>query len=194
MEKKFEIDGPIETENQNEDTNTHGFGVYIFLVVFVILFLTTASFFVYYQFYIGKINGEYKFNWSLEKGNSGLALVNALNQENKTLKLRLDSLSNGTVKSGQPASGSLFSANVSGEVYYVQLGAFKTFDFTKYEPSLVNMFVDSENGLNKLIVGGFQDFTEACSLRRDLTSAGIKGVWIIKKVDGKRVKFEANCP
>lgn len=194
MEKKFELEGPIEQENRDDGTDTRGNGVYILLVIFIILFLTIASLFVYYQFYVGKINNEYKFNWSLEKKNPGAALVKTLDSENKALKARLDSIAQGLLNPGQVNPCTLFSPNTAGEMYYVQLGAFKSFDFTKYEPSLVNTFVDSENGFNKLIIGGFQDFTEACNLKRDLLGAGFKGVWIIKKVDGQRVQFETTCP
>jgi cell division septation protein DedD len=101
---------------------------------------------------------------------------------------QLDSLKN-IIASSQ----SLFTANTTGEVYYVQIGAFKNIDFQKYDPNLVNMFVEVADGMNKLIIGGFLNFDDACNLRKDIVRIGIKNAFIVKKVDGVRVKFSQWC-
>jgi len=192
MEKKFEIEGPIEQDPQEQDCNCSCTGVYIALVVFIVLFLTTASLFVYYQFYVGKINGDYKFDWSMNKKNTDYAMLKQLSDSNNSLKTKLDNCSASLTASANLSA--LFPNTPGNEMYYVQLGAFRTYDFTKYEPNLVNMFVESTGGLNKLIIGGFQKFTDACELKKDLNGAGFKGIFIVKKVDGKRILFTESCP
>jgi hypothetical protein len=193
MEKKFEFDGAEEQEQAFEKNQSNNTTLSVLLVVFIILFLTCAAFLVYYQFYMGKSGNKFVFNWSLEKKNTAYMAVKGLEQENKLFKARIDSLSSGKAGSFYNQS-SMFTNPSTGEVYCVQIGAFKSFNFNKYEPGMVNMFVDKENGLNKLIIGGFTNFEDACQFRKDLRGSGIKGVFIIKKVDGKKVPFESTCP
>jgi hypothetical protein len=193
MEKKFEIEDLVDQETPEVEHRCNCTASYILMVIFIIFFLTTATLLVYYQFYIGKSDGKYVFDWSLKKKNTSYLVVKKLEKQNKLIQSRLDSCSSGLgISPGSQSS--LFSNPNSGDIYCVQLGAFRSFDFKKYEPSMVNMFVDSENGMNKLIVGGFSEFTDACEFKRDLVNVGIKGVFIIKKVDGKRVTFDSPCP
>lgn len=184
MDTKFEIEGELEEDYEEEDNR--GAGIYILLAVFILLFLVSASLLVYYQFY----KGHGQFEWSLQKNNSGLGnnSVSYLKMQRDSSLTQLDSLKN-IISSSQ----SLFTKATAGEVYYVQIGAFRNSDFTKYDPNMVNMFVEVADGMNKLIIGGFTNFDDACNFRKDIVRIGVKGAFIVKKVDGVRVKFNQWC-
>jgi hypothetical protein len=189
MDTKFEIEGELDEENEEEEVEEsegRGAGIYILLAIFILLFLVSASMLVYYQFY----RGHGKFEWSLQKhptiaADTNLAYI--VMQRDSTLT-QLDSL-----KNLMTSSQSLFTSTTAGEVYYVQIGAFRNTDFTKYDPNLVNMFVEVADGMNKLIIGGFLNFDDACSFRKDIIRIGIRDAFIVKKVDGVRVKFNQWC-
>lgn len=185
MDPKFEIEGELEEEIEEEE-DSRGVGVYILLAVFIFLFLVSASLLVYYQFY----KGHGQFEWLLQKKNApvGDTSVTYIKMQRDSSLTQLDSLKN-MIASSQ----SLFTKTTTGEVYYVQIGAFRNTDFTKYDPNLVNMFVEVADGMNKLIIGGFLNFDDACSFRKDIVRIGIKGAFIVKKVDGVRVKFSQWC-
>jgi hypothetical protein len=187
MDPKFEIEGELDEEiDDDEEEEGRGAGIYILLAVFILLFLVSASLLVYYQFYKGK--GQ--FEWSLQKKNAIAADTNVayLKMQHDSSVTQLDSLKNIIA-----TSQSLFTKTTTGEVYYVQIGAFRNIDFTKYESNLVNMFVEVADGMNKLIIGGFLNFDDACSFKKDIVRIGIKDAFIVKKVDGVRVKFVQWC-
>lgn len=210
-EKKFEIEGQIENNDQfeeefEEEFEERGPWVYIFLVIFIILFLSVASLFVYYQFYV-----DGKFQFSMKKRTStNIVIDEELKKENTLLNEKVDSLENIILNMDTSSTESTFNNNVdnsaslnqdapdlfsqeqAGEKYEVQIGAFRTYDFSKYDQNLVNMNVEVEDGFNKLVIGRFQSFDEACEFRQDLKSIGINS-FIVKKVDGKRVKFNKWC-
>jgi len=208
-DKKFEIEGQIEEEEfEDEDYNERGPGIYILLVVFIVLFVSILSLFVYYQFY----QGEGKWNFSMKKrGMDNVALNKEMEQENAQLKIQVDSLQNVINQFGQDTnqvvqeappketisnnggSSSLFYPDLAGEKYEVQIGAFRNFNFAKYDSKLVNMNVDKENGMQKLVIGRFNTFEEACSFKKDILSLGIQNAFIVKKIDGKRQKFDKWC-
>lgn len=189
MDAKFEIEGELEEEIEEEEQEeeSRSVWVYILLAVFILLFLLSASLLVYYQFY----KGHGQFEWSLQKRNTTAVTdtsVTYLKMQRDSSLTQLDSLKN-IIASSQ----SLFTASTAGEVYYVQIGAFKELDFTKYSPNMVNMFVEVADGMNKLIIGGFTNFDNACNFRKDIVRIGIKGAFIVKKVNGERVKFNKWC-
>ena len=188
MDAKFEIEGELENENEEEEEEeeSRSVWVYILLAVFILLFIVSGSLLVYYQFY----KGHGQFEWSLQKKNALVAdtSVHYYKMQRDSSLTQLDSL-----KKIIASSQSLFTANTTGEVYYVQIGAFKNIDFTKYSANMVNMFVEVADGMNKLIIGGFTNFDDACSFRKDIIRIGIKGAFIVKKVNGERVKFKQWC-
>jgi flagellar basal body-associated protein FliL len=190
MDAKFEIEGEldedVEDDEELEEEESRSVWVYILLAVFILLFLISSSLLVYYQFY----KGQGHFEWSLQKKNAVVADTNITNLklQHDSALTQLDSLKN-IVASSQ----SLFTANTTGEVYYVQIGAFRNINFAKYSQNMVNMFVEVTDGVNKLIIGGFTNFDDACSFRKDIVRIGIKDAFIVKKVNGERVKFRQWC-
>jgi len=191
-DRKFELDGHIEEENPEQievNPSSRVIGIYILLVVFIILFLTSASMFVYFQFYQGKG----KWHFSLEKNLVDLSLTDSVVKENTSLKARLDSLQL-LVEKNTAVDQELFPTDTLGEMYEVQIGFFRSYDFEGYEDKLINMNTETENGATKLRIGRFTTFEEACKFRKDIIDLGIKGAFIVKKVDGQRVPFDAICP
>jgi len=190
MDPKFEMEGEPEQESdeelEEEEEESRGVGIYILLAVFIFLFIVSTSLLVYYQFY----KGHGKFQWSMQKNSTAAAdtSVSYLKMQRDSSLTQLDSL-----KTIMANSQSLFTKATTGEVYYVQIGAFRNTDFTKYDPNLVNMFVEVADGMNKLIIGGFLNFDDACGFRKDIIRIGIKDAFIVKKVDGVRVKFNQWC-
>jgi hypothetical protein len=186
MMPRFEIEGEIEDKIEEEEENRGG-GVYLFLAVVILLFLVSASLLVYYQFY----KGQGKFEWTMQKRNTIVAdtiTETYLKMQCDSSLAMLDSLRN-AIQSSQ----SLFTKSTIGEVYYVQIGAFRKTDFTRYDSNLVNMFVDVSDGMNMLIIGGFLNINDACCFRKDMVRIGIEDAFVVKKVDGVRVKFDQWC-
>lgn len=195
--RKFEPESELLTNS--EETNgeesaqypTNGKGLYFLLALFIILFLTSVSFFVYYQFYQG--NGKWSF--SLKKYNFDKLLLDSLMKENSYLKHEIDSMSaNLTGQIAKDSVTGMFPGDLNGEKYEVQIGYFRNFDFTKYAPFLINMNIDSSGNSVKLLIGRFDNVEDACRFRKDIVNLGIKNAFIVKKIDGKRVEFDKPCP
>gem|GEM_PF-1933275 len=199
---KFEIEGEIEhndeevieSEKEEEEVTENGNkGIVFLLFLFVFLFLVSASAFVYFQFYQG--NG--KWEWSLQRHNSEKNDLTKVLSENKKLSAIIDSITQVQLKSNYSDTGTyqpIFTNDMSGDKYEVQIGFFKSFDFSVYNESLVNMNVENSNGSVKLLIGRFNTFEEACKFRQDIIDLGIKGAFVAKKTNGKRVPFDGQCP
>ena len=207
-----------EFEEEDEECEGRGRGIYILLAVFILLFLASLSLFAYFQLY----QGDGNWDFSLKKKSSGNDTVNkGVQEKNIMLYSQIDSLNNviANMENAQIAtsespessetsetveetsspkpkitgSSELFHQDLAGEKYEVQIGAFRSFNFSKYNNNLVNMNVDIKNGLNQLVIGRFSTFNEACVFAKDMRSIGIQNAFVVKKVDGKRVKFTKYC-
>ena len=193
--RKFEIDGLIENDNSEtveDNSKERGVGIYIVLVVFIVLFLSSVSLFVYYQFYLGSGKWSFNFQKHTEETNTIQQLAeqnDLLKSANDSLLLLLDDNVSETLK-----DKGLFMEDCQDECYEVQIGYFKSFDFSGYEENLVNMNAEKENNAVMLRIGRFSTFDEACRFRKDIIDMGIKGAFIVKKVNSKRVHFDQPCP
>jgi hypothetical protein len=196
----FELEA--KTEDYSADTkkkknsNIHS----ILLTLFIFLFICTSLLFVYYQFFIGRIEDKAVWDFTLRKRtNNILTLYEAL-RKNSALRKQVDSLETicksfpDTSLYALPVSSGLFDSEIKGVQYQVQIGAFKEYDFSRYNKHLVNMNTDIVNGMTTLLIGRFETFGEACKFRSDLIAMGVKDAFIIKTVDGKRVPFDEYCP
>jgi hypothetical protein len=56
------------------------------------------------------------------------------------------------------------------------------------------MNVEERNGAYKLMIGRFNNFDDACALRRDMIDMGIDGAFVVKKLNGVRESFDEKCP
>ena len=196
-ETRFELDGHVEDHENDEEIEIEeakrGSGIYILLALFIILFLNSASLFLYFQCYIGQ--GKWDFTFQKQ---THLSEKSAQNQEAeiKVLMTKMDSLENAlSIVSNKYQEGTpLFSMNDSGETFEVQIGFFRSFDFNRYDSLLVNMNVEERNGAYKLMIGRFNNFDDACALRRDMIDMGIDGAFVVKKLNGVRESFDEKCP
>ncbi len=192
--RKFEIDGNFEDESIDEsqdEQRSGGYGPLVLLIIFIVLFLASASMFAYFQFY----QGDGKWRFSMKKTTYNPELVEALVAENSLLASVIDSLQQQSLDFNTVyENAELFPAFSEGESYEVQIGYFRTYDFSQYEGALLNLNADSEDGAVKLRIGRFATFEEACRFRKDIITLGIGGAFIVKKIDGKRVPFDRVCP
>jgi cell division protein FtsN len=216
-EKKFEIEGQPE-ENEEEqleedfeedyEEERRGPWVYILLVLFIVLFLSATSLLTYFQFYQGKVDGKHKFEFSLEKKTTSASADQALVDENKELKAKLDSLLNTEIADTSvddymaSEETDVFEAepetppttSYAGEKFHVQIGAYSSFPFKNYGNKNVVFKVESIDGLNKIVIGSFDSFDDACAFRKDLMNLGLSGAFIVKTKEGQRVNFDRYCP
>ena len=192
--RKFEIDGNFEEEAIDinpDEQRSGGYVPLVLLIIFIVLFLTSSSMFVYFQFY----QGDGKWHFSFKKAVYNPELIETLVDENRLLASAIDSLQQRAADINIVDEGAeLFQSFTEGESYEVQIGYFRTYDFSQYEGSLLNLNADSEDGAVKLRIGRFSTFEEACRFRKDIVALGISGAFIAKKVDGKRVPFDKHCP
>jgi hypothetical protein len=193
-ETRFTLDGSVEdTEEQEEleeEEAQRGPGIYIVLALFIILFLTATSALLYFQCYQG--NGRWDFSFH-KQSSDALLLNEQVLDSNQVLRTYLDSL-NTLLLENNEAFHSLFDSADSDVIFEVQIGYFRSFDFSRYDTNLVNMNVEYANGAYKLLVGRFTDFSDACAFRRDMIDMGIKGAFVVKKEFGERVPFNVKCP
>lgn len=101
-------------------------------------------------------------------------------------------------KAQQAASAPVANASNSGTatpekgvVFKVQVGAFKSFDLTKYFDRHQNFSgeVDAD-GTMKYTLGIFSDYWEADKFKKYMREMGVKGAWIVSYKDGKRVNIK----
>lgn len=213
-ENKFEIDGDIEEddeefdieEDEEEEESRRGVGTLILLIIFIIFFINAAGLFVYYQFYLGQGNWDF----SMKKRTGNTLIIRQLEFERDSLIVVTDSLTNllgtdfqasytaeeGTEIQEEVVEEPVVSRYevVQGETFEIQVGAFSNLDFGRYKSNMRSMDVDMVDGMSKLVIGSFRNFSDACAFRKDIRKAGFRDAFIVKKVSGNRVKFSRNCP
>lgn len=209
-ENKFEIEGDIEDNDELEieedeeefEPRRRGMGTMILMIVFIILFINAAGLFVYYQFYLG----EGKWDLSLKKRTGSIIVMKELESERDSLFFIADSLMNnrGIETETFPVTEEPVEevvepqekkpSKIKGEVYEIQIGAFRTIDLGKYKSNMRSIDVDASSRVDKVVIGSFRNFDDACSFRNDMKKIGFKDAFIVKKVNGNRVDFEGLCP
>ncbi|GAB5522825.1 MAG: hypothetical protein Roseis2KO_06970 [Roseivirga sp.] len=78
--------------------------------------------------------------------------------------------------------------NIKGTFYRVQIGAYAKRDLKDYAGESVNLQVEKDQGIQKYTVGMFRDKSDAEAFRTQIVAIGIKDAWIVKYIDGQRVK------
>lgn len=78
-----------------------------------------------------------------------------------------------------------------GVTFKVQVGAFKSFDITKYFEKHKNFSGDVDSdGTMKYTLGVFNDYWEADKFKKYLRDMGVAGAWVVAYKDGKRVNIK----
>jgi len=81
--------------------------------------------------------------------------------------------------------------NMAGLVFRVQIGAYsKTTLPEGLDNEGDNMDFEMADGLQKIIIGKFQDFESAKSLRDYMRKVGIPDAWVVPYMDGTRITLE----
>lgn len=78
-------------------------------------------------------------------------------------------------------------AMIKGVVFKVQIGAFRNKVLSDNLDTSVNLDIEYNNGLQKIVLGQFRDYFKADSLQNKLRAMGVKDAWIVPYRDGNRV-------
>jgi hypothetical protein len=77
----------------------------------------------------------------------------------------------------------------AGVFFEVQIGAFQNFDLQKYGEDLARLRGETEEGMNKYVLGRFRNFKRAESFKTDVQRMGISDAFIVATIDGRRVEL-----
>ena len=76
-------------------------------------------------------------------------------------------------------------------VFKVQVGAFKSFDITKYFDKHKNFSGDVDaDGTMKYTLGVFSEYWEADKFKKYIRDMGVAGAWVVAYKDGKRIDIK----
>ncbi|HHG86302.1 MAG TPA: hypothetical protein ENJ82_16245 [Bacteroidetes bacterium] len=114
-------------------------------------------------------------------------LVNSRNAEIAALKTKYEKL--------QMAYEAQKNINekgiVPGLVYRVQVGAYVHFDMNQHLQHTDKTFEgESQDGMNKYLMGNFREFAMSEAFRDDVRKLGIKDAWVVPYIDGTRVTMD----
>ena len=77
----------------------------------------------------------------------------------------------------------------AGVFFEVQIGAFQNFDLQKYGEELARLRGETEEGMNKYVLGRFRNFKRAEAFKSDVQRMGISDAFIVATIDGRRVEL-----
>jgi hypothetical protein len=180
-------------------------------IAFLVLFLLAAGMLAYYQFYQG--NGKWRFTL-MHKSNDTTFLSNLKNNVPPAANKSSDTINHGVSDTTQNQNDTMHHINTSvktpenmaqdkprrlkpvevdeepltGTVYEVQIGTIENYDLKKYNAIFNNLHEEKEGKLTKLTLGRFQTLSQANAFRKDMLKLGLKDAWVVKKVNGERVK------
>ncbi|HEX8532302.1 MAG TPA: hypothetical protein VF646_19835 [Cytophagales bacterium] len=77
----------------------------------------------------------------------------------------------------------------AGVFFEVQIGAFQNFDLQKYGEDLARLRGETEEGMNKYVLGRFRNFKRAEAFKTDVQRMGINDAFIVATIDGRRVEL-----
>ena len=78
-----------------------------------------------------------------------------------------------------------------GTYYQIQVIALKNYHPEITQSSDLNMYVDSDQGFTKLLLGAVDNEKEAKRFYQEIKKAGFEDAFIVKKVNGSRVEYRA---
>lgn len=107
----------------------------------------------------------------------------SLQEENKRLLLDLFS-ANQSIKTLSSQTPLSFERGV---VFKVQIGAYKEIDVSDNITNSDNLGTESNEDVQKIVLGQFRDFEKADQLKNYLRTMGLKDAWIVSYKDGNRI-------
>ncbi|HYG38593.1 MAG TPA: hypothetical protein VD908_08245 [Cytophagales bacterium] len=111
--------------------------------------------------------------------------------EYEAMQIRVDSLVYMKYTIDSLASSNMILAENSekqdGVFFEVQIGAFEKFNLEKYKAQLAKLRSENVDKMDKYSLGKFRNYYTANAFKRDIEKMGIKGAFIVGKIDGQRV-------
>lgn len=93
---------------------------------------------------------------------------------------------------GQPNyDGGNTQNDMAGLIFRVQIGAFSQTNIPDtLDGEGDNLDLETENGLQKIIIGKFQDYESAKALNSYMQKVGIPDAWVVPYLNGSRITLE----
>lgn len=130
---------------------------------------------------------------NLESRNSALEgeieSLQSLRSENRNLEDQLASAKSSISNLNQQIKNCP-EAMTDGVVFKVQIGAYQQRDIPEELDQSVNLDVEEEGEMDKVVVGQFREYLVADKLKKQLRAMGVEEAWIVPYKDGNRVKLE----
>lgn len=80
--------------------------------------------------------------------------------------------------------------NPPGVFLEVQIGSFENFNLEAHQEELGELRMEKHDEKEKFILGRFTDLNRALRFENDMKRIGVKGAFIVGRIDGKLVKKE----
>lgn len=211
VEEEFDDIFPRKSGGSNSSTS-------IWTWIFLVLFITCFSMLCYFQFYDGHkfsvsfthrpaAGAEHALPSEIQQMTDEVqAQKEELEAENRRLahmmrKKKQSAETNNsesaesaesdtsTPEEATPPKSNATLSPTKGTVYQVQVAALKQYTANLSSASY-HMYVDSENGFTKFLIGAFSSEAEVKAFRKKMVDAGFDDAYIVKKVNGERVEYE----
>lgn len=120
------------------------------------------------------------------------AKIAELTEENRKMEAQVNAAKKAIAKAQQDAEQNQgFTADDSGVVFKVQIGAFRNKDLSKYFENNPNFGGENDgDGVQKITLGRFRDYWEADTFKKYLREMGVNDAWIVPYKDGTRVAMK----
>lgn len=116
--------------------------------------------------------------------------ANQLQQEVSSLNTRLIAAQNaiGQLNREKASMASKGGEDMAGLVFRVQIGAYgKTNVPGNLDQENDNMDLETEGGLQKILIGRFRNYEDADALKTHMQKIGVKDAWVVPYRDGVRI-------
>ncbi|GJM34338.1 MAG: hypothetical protein DHS20C18_33390 [Saprospiraceae bacterium] len=77
-----------------------------------------------------------------------------------------------------------------GLIYRVQIGAYEKTSIPDNLNSDGDLKLEQEDGLQKVVIGQFRDYSKALELQKHIKKIGVKDAWVVPYNDGQRITIE----
>lgn len=119
------------------------------------------------------------------------SLLDEVNQLNDQLLATTEMLNmQAQEEPAQEVPSSNEDAMETGLVFKVQVGAYKKRKLNNRLDTSDDLDLETEGGLQKIILGKFRDYQMAEELRLYMVKIGIKDAWVVPYRDGKRISLK----
>ncbi len=111
--------------------------------------------------------------------------ISALNNQLMNAQMTIQQL-----QEQEPTADMTDKGMMMGLVYRVQIGAYGKTSIPDDLSSDDSMSLEQEDGLQKVVIGQFRDYTRATALQDHMKKMGVKDAWVVPYNDGQRITIE----